>query len=471
MLKVALSVSDKNMDYLANLELSVLTITDRNKAHFFGTMTYFFTGPSVHLDYSDFIIRISYSNTGALIITFASREAYNYALSTWNVGLILITHSTECGGVSGQGCYFVVSSLTFEASSRTVTCGGAASDVQGVITHGDTEWGVYEPKGSVRPGKGSNQGSTSAHGDFSTTLSPSSTAYTSVATGYPSSSTSSGSVQPTPTNNVTPGTNSTTCIPPKDTKYGLPTACLGNTFDLELDTDLGLNAKNNSLFDDFLAQLAPGAEEDDDLVPTDSALARRTLMRKRGAWDWVKKNVIRPATQYVAKKTDQAIQIGKQLGTAILQAATISKDFNTNMDMQIPKASKLEDPSAKVIASPWGNSILLKSFGDADKADPSTGKAAYLNIFCVDCGAKGSAQISGKAAYTIPIGITEGWVQAVVDLDVVLKLGIDAQLVFKKEFNNKLFEVALPGLEYGIVKIGPMISLGESTSTDRHSWN
>jgi hypothetical protein len=43
----------------------------------------------------------------------------------------------------------------------------------------------------------------------------------------------------------------------------------------------------------------------------------------------------------------------------------------------------------------------------------------------------------------------------------VLKLGIDAQLVFKKEFNNNLFEVALPGLEYGIVKIGPMVSLGK----------
>ncbi|KAH8647077.1 hypothetical protein BGZ60DRAFT_230570 [Tricladium varicosporioides] len=449
-------------------------VINPNKVHFFGTMTYFFTGPSVHLDYSDFITRISYSSSGTLVITFASQQAYNYASSTWKVGLILITHTTECGGPSGKGCYFVVSTLNFQANSLSVTCGGAASEVQGLITHGDTEWGVYEPKGNVRPGKGSWQGSHSASGAFSTTLSPTSTAYTSTATGYPSSSTSSGGASPTgvisgqngtsgtttPSQNTTSGTNSSACVPPIDSKYGLPTACLGNKFDLELDTDLGIIANNGSSFDDFLAQLAPGAEEDGDLVPTDSVLRRRSLARKRGFWSWVSNKVIKPAAQFVAKKVEQAVQVAKQVVTAVAQALTISKDFSTNMDMQIPKSSSLQDPSAKVVASPWGNSILLKSFGDADKTDETTGTASYLNIFCVDCGAKGSAQISGKAAYTVPIGITEGWVQAVIDLDVVLKLGIDAQLVFKKEFNNNLFEVALPGLEYGIVKIGPMVSLG-----------
>jgi hypothetical protein len=449
----------------ALLDFKMLTMTDPNKVHFFGTMTYFFTGPSVHLDYSDYITRISYSNSGKLIITFASQQAYDYASSSWQVGLILITHTTECGGPSGKGCYFVVGTLNFQASSLSVTCGGVASEVQDCITHGDTEWGVYEPKGTVRPGKGSWQGSPSESGAFSTTLSPTSTAYSSTVTRSPSVTTPSGSTSPTatitPNNNTTSGPNSSACIPPFDSKYGLPTACLGNKFDLELDSDLGVVVNNGSSFDDFLAQLAPGAEEDGDLVPTDTVLRRRSIARKRGFWGWVSRKIIQPAAQFVAKKVEQAVQVVKQVVVAVAQALTISKDFSTNMDMQIPKASSLQDPSAKVVASPWGNSILLKSFGDAATSDTTTGTSAYLNIFCVDCGAKGSAQISGKAAYTVPIGITEGWVEAVVDLDVVLKLGIDAQLVFKKEFNNNLFEVALPGLEYGIVKIGPMISLGE----------
>jgi hypothetical protein len=406
-------------------------MTDPNKVHFFGTMTYFFTGPSVHLDYCDYIIRISFSDSGALFITFASQQAYDYASSTWKVGVILITHTTECGGPAGKGCYFVVGTLNFKSSSFSVTCGGAASEVQGLITHGDTEWGVYEPKGSVRPGKGSWQGSQPPSGAFSTTLYPTSTAYTNIATGFQSAPTISASITPTgtisnqsgtpgattPGNNTTSNTNSSACVPPHDNKYGLPTACLGNNFDLELDTDLGIIANNGSSFDEFLAQLAPGAEEDGDLVPIDTGLRRRSLARKRGFWGWVSNNVIKPAAQFVAKKVEQAAQVVKQVVTAVAQALTISKDFSTNMDMQIPKASLLQDPSTKVVASPWGNSILLKSFGDADKTDETTGTASYLNIFCVDCGAKGSAQISGKAAYTVPIGITKaGFKQSLISM-------------------------------------------------------
>jgi hypothetical protein len=370
--------------------------------------------------------------------------------------MILITHTTQCGRTDGKGCYFVVSQLVFQSSSLSVTCGGSASDLEGLITHGDTEWGVYEPKSSVRPGKGSWQGSGAGKGSFSTSLSPTSTGYSS-ASATSSSSSSTGTL---PTNqNSTSGTNTSSCVAPVDTKYGLPTACLGNTFDLELDTDLGVLVNNGTTFDDFLAQLAPGTEEDGDVSPTDSVLRRRAL-RQRGIWGWVSAKIIAPATQYVQKKVEQGVQAVKAVVVAVSQALTISKDFSTNLDMQVPKASALQDPSTKIVASPWGNSILLKSFGSADKTDATTGQASYLNIFCVDCGAKGSAQISGKAAYTVPIGITEGWVQAIVDLDVILKLGIDAQLVFTKQFTNNLFEVALPGLEYGIVKIGPMISLG-----------
>lgn len=153
-----------------------------------------------------------------------------------------------------------------------------------------------------------------------------------------------------------------------------------------------------------------------------------------------------------------------QVVDKVKEVTTISKDFNTNLELQIPKNAPLQDSSTKVVQSPWGNSVLLKSFGNADAKSSSTGGSAYLNIYCVNCGVTGHAAIAGKASWTPVGGFTEGQVSLTVDLNVILKLGIDAQLLYSKEFNNQLFAVALPGLEYGVVKIGPTVSLGTSSN-------
>ncbi|PHH86272.1 hypothetical protein CDD83_10483 [Cordyceps sp. RAO-2017] len=45
------------------------------------------------------------------------------------------------------------------------------------------------------------------------------------------------------------------------------------------------------------------------------------------------------------------------------------------------------------------------------------------------------------------------------DVQIVLKLGIDAQITYKKEFTTDLIDYGLPALSFGVVVIGPRISV------------
>jgi hypothetical protein len=463
-------------------------------------MTYQYLAPYVNLDYAAHVKSISYTGS-SLSISFGSAQAYAYAVRQWAVGTILNTHVTDCGGESGKGCYFVIGGLSFSQNGLSVTCSGVPSKIEDIISYGEAEWGVYAPGHSSPKPSGGNGGAgasaTASYGPhssstlFSSLIRPSVTSsilngpsFSAVpsSTGAPGPS---GSASPSasqsgspsvshsssslfPSASAFPSTNNTgnateltdfnpkngTCKGPVDTKYGLPTACLGDFFDADLDTMLGRLGGNASAFAAWLQELAPGADEGD-FEPVAFKLRKR--LERRGLFGWFASKVIAPAAKFIAKKVEQAVDLGKKVVKAIQEATTIRGDFTTNLGMQIPKAQAPTD--GKVIASPWGNSVLIKSFGTQDKGDTKTGTSGYLNVFCVDCGAKGNAQLSGKAGFTPLGGFTEGQVGIIVDLDIVLKLGVDAQLKFKKDFKSNLFTVAMPGLDFAVVKIGPMLSL------------
>ena len=450
-------------------------------------MTYQFLAPFVNLDYASHVTSISYSGS-SLIVAFGSAQAYSYASKQWAVGTILGTHMTDCGGETGKGCYFVISGISPSQGGLSISCSGVPSKIEDLISYGEAEWGVYAP-GHSSPQPGQNGGpkppSTVSYGPHSSstlfsslirpTATPSGFAGPSFSAGpsassgpsgpassvTPSGTQSSASAFPSASGVPSNGTESTnfnpknaTCKGPVDTKYGLPTACLGDFFDEDLDTMLGLMGGIASDFKAWLEELAPGADSGDF---EEVAFKLRKRLEKRGLLGWFASKVIAPAAKFVAKKVEQAVDLGVKVVKAVQAATTIRGDFITNLGMQIPKAQAPTD--GKVIASPWGNSVLIKSFGTQDKDDTKTGTSGYLNVFCVDCGAKGNAQLSGKAGFSPVGGIVEGQVGIIVDLDIILKLGVDAQLKFKKDFRTNLFTVAMPGLDFAVVKIGPMLSL------------
>lgn len=122
------------------------------------------------------------------------------------------------------------------------------------------------------------------------------------------------------------------------------------------------------------------------------------------------------AIKWVAKKTTQAVAFIQEVKAKIVDATSIPGDFTTNMAFQVPKAAVPAE--GKVIESPWGNSILLKAFGTQGTLEASKPLTGYLNVFCVDCGAKGSAQLTGKAAFSPIAGFTKGELGMIVDLDL-----------------------------------------------------
>ncbi|KAH7230162.1 uncharacterized protein BKA55DRAFT_489794, partial [Fusarium redolens] len=173
---------------------------------------------------------------------------------------------------------------------------------------------------------------------------------------------------------------------------------------------------------------------------------------------------------------------------AISKATAISGGFNKDISWKLPdpsskdpRANKLIDPDLKQVQSPWGDSILLKAFGkQPDQISKANGKnkgetmkggkdsnvIGYMNIYCVGCGVSRSARIAGKASWSPIGGFQTGQLSLNTDIRFVLQIGIDAQLTYKREFKHRLLDVGLPGLSYGIVRIGPAITVDSRVELD-----
>ncbi|KAK3384941.1 hypothetical protein B0H63DRAFT_543033 [Podospora didyma] len=443
-------------------------IADPSQAGHFAFLTYYFSKPSVNLDHCDHIRVVEYSTDG-LTITFLTREAYDHARGTWVADdeIILVTYTAGCGDyATGERCYVRarVEDLIFKDGSLIIVAGGKPYRPDDLITKGETQWGWWTPRtGGVSapsPPK-DNAGSTgsgSGNTKTATTLSP-----PSASSSFSWGSTSTGS--PTAGSGASPSETSASgfsapkkaCTPPADTKYRLPTACLGELFDQDLDEELGWEDMP-ALYTDFIESMAPGLDSKDAPNEADFWDRRRALSKR---WPCLscalKKYVIQPAVS--AYKAVQA-------------ATSISGSINKDISFKVPdpasanaEAKTLKDPNAKQVVSPWGDAILLKALG-TQAADDDKKLSGYMNVFCVGCGASGSAKIAGSASWTPIGGFTKGEVDVRADIQFVLKLGIDAQMNYKQKFGSDLLNVGLPGLSYGIVTIGPRITVGTSVELE-----
>ncbi|KAF5010812.1 hypothetical protein FDECE_3055 [Fusarium decemcellulare] len=467
-------------------------VDDPTKSGHYAFLTYYFKKPSVNLDHSDHA-SVQYGSNG-LTVTFTNREAFQHAADSWNPDgdMILVAFAQGCGDwAKGERCYFLASGFKVLKDEMTIVARGSPSDPNDIISKGDTEWGWWVPgQGVNRPDAGSSGAGSPPAGSPSGTAAgppgpsfswnPSSTADNTAdntaestvdgpsSSGNPNSVTSG--IPSAPTSTMSPDGNEAVdfskprqaCQAPVDNENGLPSACLGQFFDLDLDADLGWEPLSQEYLE-FVKDIAPSIE-----VVGESKFkrtAKRKLsrkLRKRGffgdLWNAIDDYVIQPL-----KDVYQAVQ----------EATTISGSFNNEISWKLPDPSSddedarsLKDPDAKQVESPWGDSILLKAFGEQEPEDEDKKFNAYMNIFCVGCGVSGNARVSGKASWTPLGGFTEGQLSINADVQFVLQIGIDAQMTYQQEFENTLLDVGLPGLEYGIVRIGPSISVGSRVTLE-----
>lgn len=421
-------------------QLTRLLISDPSEQGYFGFLTYHFSYAVVVLDHSS-LVTVKYDqSTGEIRVEFASEEAFYMASGSWSVeeGLILAVFADGCATTKNDRCYFNSQGLYLDEANLVIIVTGMPQDPDSMAVLGEAEWGYYEPQPSGSAGNSGGNG-----------VSPDS--------GTPGAGTG-GPDDP----NISTDTfgDRTRCVAPVDTIYGLPTACLGDYFDLDLDDQQGYaDVETDAVFQSFLSELDPEESQDGEL-PTKMVRS----LRRRGWLDGIKNGL--------KKAWNGAKNLATAAYNGVKQALTFAPSFNKDFPFQVPNPSSNEagaktpkDSSIKQVQSPWGDALLLKSFGNEAEMKDKQGKSGYLNIYCVGCGVKGNVNIAGRAKWNpLDGGFTQGEVELKADLNIVLKLGIDAKLKYQKDFNNVIFETGLPSLSYGVVIIGPRVGFGTRAS-------
>ncbi|KAI8295593.1 hypothetical protein K4K56_011414 [Colletotrichum sp. SAR 10_98] len=436
----------------------------------FAFMTYWFSAPSVNLDHCDHVASMDYT-AGALTIVFASEEAYRYAVETWATdgGLILLAFIKGCGDHSkGERCYFVVSELDFGPPGYVVRANGKARHPDEIATSGSATWGHWSPRkgepGIQRTGSGSGSGSGSPFTwSPQPTVSPGSG---SGSGGQPGSNIPGVSAAappvPNPSGITTANLSSTrSCAGPLDTKYGLPTACLGEFFDEDLDDSLGYTDLSQ---DDHRYILGYAPDFPNEVLPPDFDfdVDREGFFRKRHNQHRKRQTGLIKAAANIAKKAYQTVQFATTL------SGTINREFVWKLPDPLSgnaDAKRVQDREAKQMRSPWGDAVLLRRFSSSVRGNGGSAKE-FMDVYCVGCGVTGNAKVAGSAKWTPGEGIVEGQVEIRTDVMFVLKVGIDAGIVLKQNFKAELFSLGLPGLSFGVVSIGPRITVGTSVTLE-----
>ncbi|KAI8959741.1 hypothetical protein F5Y11DRAFT_359015 [Daldinia sp. FL1419] len=434
------------------------------------------TAPSIVLDHSSLVIGVSVTPAGDLLITFSDKSALDHASSHWQHGnIILITYTEGCGDFElGQRCYFNASIIIFDPESLSATAAGQPKAIEDLVTDVNLSWGTY-----------GNQ--PVAYGTASTSATPVATA----------AGTNAGSDSPSSTYYSVSPSASTTCVPPVDTKYGLPTACLGPYFDETLDDNLGyLEVGNfsygdlveNLLFDNmdelekrniFTDKIAQVANKISDKT---KEVVKKTGEKVKSVAQDAKKNIVKTATTiYQVGKT--VAEVGKNILTG--QPNKFEKDFDK---LFLPLAAKECDNAktadekkkvanackpkggVKIVKSPWGDAILIKTLGElpspkdlrpsGSKKQTTLTKGNFISFYCVKCGLSGSLKTKGNITIEVTKGITDGHLVAEMNLNIGVGLGIHAEYYRELSLRNNLYDVPVTPFTVGFASVGPILSIG-----------
>lgn len=372
--------------------------------------------------------------------------------------------TTTAGHGAGPGPTSTPGSFSWDAASASRTA--SASSPSGSVYPGGGSSGGDGNGGSVHPG-GSSSGGGGGGGSGGSLYPPYGGNGATNSTGPFSGSNSTGPVSGSNSSDIQDSDFTkprVVCKAPVDTKYGLPTACESDLFDQDLDDDLGYTAMP-VIYSSFLKEITPvpelhGSASEDPMVS-----ARGLVLQRRNWLTSGLKSVGRAFDKHVIKPA-------VSLYNSAADATSIPGSINKELSWKLPdpananaEAKTLKDPNAKQVVSPWGDAVLLKAYG-SQESEESKKLNGYMNVFCVSCGVSGSAKIAGRAAWSPIGGFTKGEVEINTDAQFVFKLGIDAQMTYQQTFENALLDFGIPGLSYGVVTIGPRITVGTNVALE-----
>ena len=393
--------------------------------------------PSIVLDHSIFILDVV-CEAGTLHGRFNSSYPFLFAQDTWQTDedVLLVTSAASCGNDAAQNAFFLAHTISFQESALSFEALGQLVELKDVFADLNIDFG-----------------------NITTTAAPD---QEEEACGSPSA----------------------------ESLHGLPAVGCGANFDKTLDDKLGYYSEGGRDVQAVLALAAPTEE-------AKKIKARYSLGEFFGdVWDAGKK-IVGKAVEYVA-------ETGRKIGNAVGDALDAAGKFIVNGAKAIAKAAvalavnavklvgfivtgeyensltlpvNLGPPSSMESDSPWGKAFKMYTFkmGEDDEKfsatqtlldnlvgeligepEPEPG----IEIFCVNCGARGSVKATGKISATPLSGVKEAKIGISGNMYIGMYLGVNGFAKWEKEWEKEIFSKGLPGWSIpGIVTLGPKISL------------
>lgn len=415
-----------------------------------------FTSEAVLLDNSVFLSYNYSPSSQTLIVTFSVKAAYEIAAATWGRSVLFVTNDGKCG--ADEACFLRVVSLTFDEKRLVCTLSVTPVDFQSAVNYFDYEWGLH------RPAKPSPSISTSTDGRSQSTTQTHGSSSSSTTTKYPE--TASGVItqsSPTATSTNSSGVinyevdnvDESNCTAPADIKTGLPAACFGENFDEDIDEKYGYQSITDPAFGNFASQFndlfssdppQPDAEDEAMYAMDEAALGLNEDMDL----DFSKRHAKRLIGRLLPKKWRKAL--AKLIP---IKGVTTPLKF----EKRLVKLNMVAPKQRKTQKSPWGQQVLIKSATRTSKKNAQN--QGKIEIFCVDCGVQGRAEIFGRAGVSVLNGLETLGVRLEFNMALTLKVGIDAQVVYSETFTQNLFTVPLSKTcVKPVICAGPVIKVG-----------
>lgn len=426
-----------------------------------------FSVPAVNLDHSKYATVTASPN--ALKVVFNDWAVYDTAQDHWTktTNLLLITFTESCGDYeAGERCYFSVSALDFDFGSKTITASGSSVAAADFLKTADFEWGTYSPARTTLGGGTPKAVASSSSASASPFNGGGNSGNLSASASFASGSTPTGtqtSSAPTPT--ISGNGSSATSSCSLDPVYGLPMAAIGDNFDNAVDDCLGYETIDNTTWGDEVESFGGDDEIDFTYIEDDSSALNDDdyllIFNSTGTNSPTK---VRRSNSVVGLSARGLPSIPDAFRKVVSILPVGVPGLNRPLTKTFNKEFPFKLYNKTVVQSPWGDANLLKRFSKETSKSVGTTTSSFngsISLYCVGCGAQGSMDIEGRATFQADQGgLTEGKVTARTNIEVALQLGIDAQAQYQRNISQSLGSYGLPGFAFGIVTIGPAISIG-----------
>ncbi|KAI5258101.1 hypothetical protein E4T42_00655 [Aureobasidium subglaciale] len=382
-----------------------------------------FQHPSVVLDHTSYIKSV-HCDSSSITIVFNDLSAYQHSKTEWQIDghLILVTSEDSCGA-NGTSTMFITQSFTFDASNLIAVGAGKEAKLADIFDTFDMDFGTI----------------------------------------------------------TTSNTSAPSCGPMNGTTDGFPSAACGDSFDATIDQELGYYSGDASDAESVLAAIAPTSQTTlSKRGKSKSSLLGSLVSGAKKVASSAVKTLAAPVAKAAEKLLPPAIvKAGKDTLSTLKSATSAALSFIPPITLSKSLTVPFNLGPAQNDPSPWGMQYKFFEYSPDAKKDASMIAATQkslnsmskslngvsnprpgIQMFCVDCGIKGTFQTVGTVSASAAKGVTRCDVSLTGNLYAGVFVGVNAFAAYEKNVDKNLLNKGLPSLSIpGVAVIGPKLTV------------